>query len=292
MEYGKTISELRRKNNLTQAELGEKLNVTPQAVSKWENDLSHPDIDSLRKMSAIFNISLDEMLNVEKAISETKEKEAVEGKGEQTKLQSEEKAEMLPILGYCKTCRRAVRAGEFRTVIDKDSTQVTYCHSCYNKKQQEKQLAEKKKREYERQCKLEKSKKVFRNGFIWGIVAMVIGAVICFSLYGDGSIQLFGAICFPLGLFTMLAQIIWGNFICEVFLFFCRSFKVPFGFVFELSLDGILWLLTVKLALWIICGVLSILFFVLGVIFTAFLSLVVFPFTLPHCIKEMKKGEL
>ena len=37
-QYGKIIAQLRKENNLTQAELGAKLNVTYQADSKWEND--------------------------------------------------------------------------------------------------------------------------------------------------------------------------------------------------------------------------------------------------------------
>ena len=47
MNYGQKIAELRKSNKLTQAELGTKLNVTAQAISKWENNLSEPDIDSI-----------------------------------------------------------------------------------------------------------------------------------------------------------------------------------------------------------------------------------------------------
>ena len=61
--YGEKITKLRKANNLTQAELGEKLNVSAQAVSKWENDLSEPDIGALKKLSSLFNVSLDELLD-------------------------------------------------------------------------------------------------------------------------------------------------------------------------------------------------------------------------------------
>ena len=40
-KIGKFIKEIRKKNNLTQAELAEKYNVTYQAVSKWESEVSH-----------------------------------------------------------------------------------------------------------------------------------------------------------------------------------------------------------------------------------------------------------
>ena len=61
--YSTRITELRKKANLTQSELGEKLNVTPQAVSKWENGLSEPDVETFKKMSELFSVSLDYLLN-------------------------------------------------------------------------------------------------------------------------------------------------------------------------------------------------------------------------------------
>lgn len=49
MNYGQKIAELRKKADMTQAELGESLNVTSQAVSKWENGLSEPDLGTINK---------------------------------------------------------------------------------------------------------------------------------------------------------------------------------------------------------------------------------------------------
>lgn len=59
---GKRIAELRKKSGMTQAELAGKLNVTDKAVSKWERDLSCPDISLLPKIAALFSISLDELM--------------------------------------------------------------------------------------------------------------------------------------------------------------------------------------------------------------------------------------
>lgn len=54
----KKIVELRKKNNMTQAELSKKLNVTYQAVSKWETGTSSPDFKTMVTLSKIFNVSL------------------------------------------------------------------------------------------------------------------------------------------------------------------------------------------------------------------------------------------
>lgn len=59
---GKKIAEKRKQMHLTQEELAFKLNVSPQAVSKWENDLSIPDVTLLIALSDLFNISLDELI--------------------------------------------------------------------------------------------------------------------------------------------------------------------------------------------------------------------------------------
>lgn len=65
---GTRLVELRKKYNFTQADIGEKLNVSVQAVSKWENDLSLPDYDYLIKLADLFNTSTDELLGRKKEI--------------------------------------------------------------------------------------------------------------------------------------------------------------------------------------------------------------------------------
>lgn len=62
---GKRIVENRKRLGLTQDQLAERLGVTAQAVSKWENDQSCPDIAMLPKLAEIFGISTDELLGRE-----------------------------------------------------------------------------------------------------------------------------------------------------------------------------------------------------------------------------------
>ena len=57
MNYGQKIAELRKKAQMTQAELGEKLNVTSQAVSKRENGLSEPDLNTINKICSLYGIA-------------------------------------------------------------------------------------------------------------------------------------------------------------------------------------------------------------------------------------------
>lgn len=59
---GNRISSLRKQRGYTQSEFAEMLSVTPQAVSKWENDISCPDITLLPDIADIFGITVDELL--------------------------------------------------------------------------------------------------------------------------------------------------------------------------------------------------------------------------------------
>jgi len=62
---GKRIANWRKQLGLTQDALAEKLGVTAQAVSKWENDQSCPDISMLPKLAKVFGITTDELLGIE-----------------------------------------------------------------------------------------------------------------------------------------------------------------------------------------------------------------------------------
>lgn len=64
---GKRISDLRKEKGLTQEELAERLSVSPQAVSKWENDVCCPDILLLSPLCGQLGVSVDALLNGERA---------------------------------------------------------------------------------------------------------------------------------------------------------------------------------------------------------------------------------
>lgn len=63
---GETIASLRKNKGMTQNELAEKMNVTDKAVSKWERDLSCPDINTISKLAEILDVSVEELLIAKK----------------------------------------------------------------------------------------------------------------------------------------------------------------------------------------------------------------------------------
>lgn len=60
---GYKIRKLRKENNLTQTELGQKLSIKKSTISKYENDINIPATNILNKMADIFNVPLDYLLN-------------------------------------------------------------------------------------------------------------------------------------------------------------------------------------------------------------------------------------
>ena len=62
MEIGTRIQELRKKKNITQEELANVMNISRQAVSKWESNLSAPDIEKIIDLCEYFQVSADYLL--------------------------------------------------------------------------------------------------------------------------------------------------------------------------------------------------------------------------------------
>ena len=67
---GTMIAELRKQHGMTQLDLAEKMGVTDKAVSKWERDLSCPDINSLPNLAEILGVSVDDLMQIKKQADE------------------------------------------------------------------------------------------------------------------------------------------------------------------------------------------------------------------------------
>lgn len=103
--YGEVISKNRKELNLTQKALADLLYVSPQAVSKWENNLSEPDLETLKKLSQIFGITLETFFN-----------------------EKEEKQTALSDIFECSLCGKSYRAFELYQLHP-----TIRCRSCHEK---------------------------------------------------------------------------------------------------------------------------------------------------------------
>ena len=72
------LQELRKKNNLSQAEVAEYLHVSRQAISQWENGKASPDIENIKKMCKLYNVSVGDLLGLDKEEKEQPRKSVEE----------------------------------------------------------------------------------------------------------------------------------------------------------------------------------------------------------------------
>ena len=63
MKLSDQLKKYRLLNKLTQEDLAQQIHITRQAISRWENDLSEPDLTTLKKMADLYNIQLEELVN-------------------------------------------------------------------------------------------------------------------------------------------------------------------------------------------------------------------------------------
>lgn len=68
MKLAEQIRNIRKNENLSQEQLGQKMNVTRQAIYKWESGKGYPDIQNLIMLSELFEISLDELIKGDRSL--------------------------------------------------------------------------------------------------------------------------------------------------------------------------------------------------------------------------------
>ncbi|MFY1049731.1 helix-turn-helix domain-containing protein [Apilactobacillus sp. 1-1-2] len=78
MKFGERIKEQRKIKNMTQEDVAKHLHVSRKTISSWENENSYPDIKSLVKISDLYQISLDSLLNEDSGLKEYLQKDKVQ----------------------------------------------------------------------------------------------------------------------------------------------------------------------------------------------------------------------
>lgn len=275
---GKRITEYRKSANLTQKDLGDRLNVSPQAVSKWENGQAEPDASTIKKLCEIFKISTDELLGITPPADEA----AATAEAAAPQIIKETVVEQKIINGYCESCKKPVGPGEY-VVQGGRGIQHIYCHECKAK-------ADKAERVYS----YSKHKRETVKSLIWGGVAggIALVAVLVALLVGDPSFPITATIVISIiagvVFFSFVMQMFWDGVVNDMFFLFFKSFKMP-GVIFTLDVEGLLFLLIVKVGGAILGVFISILCFLVGMIFTPVASVMILPFAAAARAVEAKK---
>ena len=272
---GEKIKALRANNSLTQKDLAEKLYVTAQAVSRWENNEVEPSIATLTEMAKIFNVSVSELLEEEqKQEILVKEEPAVQ---EQTKK---------VVLAVCEHCNKPiynamdiVRNTEY---YGSSAVKKVICKSCDKKQREE---AHKRKVYYG----LDQRRKSFVWGSVFtGLITLAL-LIITIALKLEAWIVLLSAVG-GLLFFPFLSCLYLQNNFIEDVVEAVSSWSVRFpGLIFTLDLDGIVWFISVKILFGILSFFISVTCFILAVALGWLLSLFVYPFAI---VKNIQHPEL
>jgi len=282
MDLGTNLKRLRIAQNYTQKDLADQLNVTAQAVSRWENNEVEPSLDMLNKISTIFSVTFDELMNGQKA----------KGQAQNTAILANglEAGKQIYPIGVCEQCNKPIMEGQpiHRISAGRQGKHI-YCEIC-----NEKQLANQKNE------RVRLSTRDRRRGLGWGIpaglITLAIGIAVSVSQstsIGDVIGFIFLSIAVAYAVFALVfCSLANNNFVGDWFVNIASwgFVRMP-GIIFGLSLEGIFWLLTVKLFLFLLGISLALAAFLLAIVICAPIAIFVFPFSIRWSYKNPEKNE-
>lgn len=339
-KIGEKIATLRKNNGFTQADLGVYLNISYQAVSKWERGESCPDFATISRLAKLFNVPISYFEDGEETLP------VVENTG--AKVESADNT----FLGVCKECGKALRQGEEGSL-----SPVVLCKVCDERSKQlaaerlerarkeaeERKRAEEERRQFElaqqkmdfaakiraaeeakkeeerrkaaqkmresqakeaeRKAAEEKQKykvmaaKERRDfsfkiaGLCSGILATLFVFVGLYNYNTQGFDFLVGAfICgmvFGGFAFTYVSQLFWGGAVVDCTLYGGHVIGEP-GVIFELSLEGLGFLIAVK----ILFAVLRFAIYLTTMLACVVAAICISPFTFVPALKRINTGDL
>ena len=318
MTLGKKLSNFRKIAGLTQQQLAEHLNISAQAISKWENDLSEPDLATLKSLAKLYNTSVDSLLDTDELAPQPQmiDAEAVansvyEKIGDQIKSD----AQPQPI-GFCMNCGKTVTD---ETVAETEPHII--CKKCKERLAEEAAERERAEREAterriaeleearERAVRAEERKKEIEmnsmrrhrsKSLLWGaavaIALIVIGLIVIIQnstdpdFKGDIASQIIGAIVLTYAGFAFTFTMFYDTFIKDAVLYMLTSSINWPGLIFTFDLDGILWLIGMKILFAVLGFIIGLLAAILGIIFGLIMSMIAFPFILLIYSSKITRG--
>ncbi len=296
MTLGQKIKKLRNEKGLTQKDLADQVHVTFQTVSKWEKDENEPDVSTLKELSKLFDVTVDQLVNGEELTASKENSNEVEPVVVPPVAVNKTVVIHQKELHVCRRCNKDIPENEL-VVEDFCVRPSGRGHAAeYRKDYYHKDCLEQTKKDREVAAALAKKahgKKYKKLSFGWGIAGGVIALITslliflivpaCKEAIHPGLAVLFAAII-GYATFAMLYCIISGSYIADVFLWCAGlSIKMP-GIIFSWDIDGIVWAITMKVVFAIFGFFIGVLALGFAIALSAVLGAVSFPFVLVHNI--------
>lgn len=301
MSLGEKICALRKEKSFTQAELGNALGVTYQAVSKWERDESMPDFEMISKLAKLFgvpishfenngeNVTTDDALD---AVVEDEQNDDVEQDAEAEQHQSPVEP-VNPTIGVCTVCGKYVTAND----VAQQSPKLV-CNNCHAAQQAQAERAKVAAKEREQAQKDVLSATFNKRAIIAAVVAGLIALTIFIlqlvfmdkwraEFEMSTMAYIVSAIAGFVMLFTWIFQLFFDGVVRSVTLAGLYVIKLP-GIIFSADLNGLIFLIVMKVLFFIITVVVFIGAIVVTSLVAMLLSLITF---VPVIIKILRRNE-
>jgi transcriptional regulator with XRE-family HTH domain len=280
MTTGERIKEYRVKSSLTQKDLADQLNVTAQAVSRWEQDIVEPSIETLKKMAEIFVVSLDQLLSNNKAATDEKSIE-------RTIEKNNPEIDTRRTIGVCEECNKVILEGQpiHRHRVTRTEKKII-CESC-----------EQIRVEKEKKIKISKTKKFRFKGFFWAIVIGGFFGFVAVNNFLVGTMDagdLAISILFSYSVFAFLFTINAKNTFINDFFWEITSWgfvKLP-GIIFTLDFDGLLFLIFAKVLLFFIGIGIAVVAGSIALMLSLVLAMFTFPFSVFYSFTKPERTRL
>jgi len=293
MTLGQKMACYRKLAGMTQQQLGAHLNLSAQAISKWEKDLSEPDISTLRALAELYKITVDELLDPAGGFPATATPEAEDEPAEPEAEESQPPAPLQP-LGFCKRCGAMVNEENVGS-----TNPVVLCKKCAQAKaaelaaaerrrKAEALMAQRRRQEEERQAAPQKKKRQ-RNLSGYHILSFAVAGLVAAVFLAIGISVLVDDYSTGFLVFMLIDTYVIFSYVCCLFYdcivqdilvdFAFKSVRWP-GLIFTFDLDGCLWLIGMKILFFVLGLLIGLFTTVLGIIVGMVCAPFVFPFQL------------
>ena len=299
MTLGQKLAAYRKLAGMTQQQLGDRLNISAQAISKWEKDLTEPGLATLRVLAELYKVSVDVLLDPDAPLGvpvPVSDDEA-EAEDSESAAPHEEAAAPTPPIGFCKRCGLTVTQENVGT-----TQPAVLCKNCVEALEREKHQqaaraeAERRQQEkqHERMLESNRSQRRFtRKKSFWvaGIITAVFLAIMIAAMASGFSVGLlFTTLIGSYVVFAFVSCLFYDCIVQDVVLdWMSKSFNAP-GLIFTFDLDGCLWLIGMKLLFWAIGLLFGIVVGAIGITLGMICAPFVFPFLMAKEAAAIRSG--
>lgn len=302
MTLGQKLASYRKLAGMTQQQLGDRLNISAQAISKWEKDLTEPALSTLRALADLYKVSVDVLLDPDAPLGVPvpviEEEAEFEPEAVHYTAPQEETPPPPATIGFCKQCGIAVTQENVGT-----TSPTVLCKNCVNaieeekRKQAAQQEAARRQQQQQEQRQLEsnRSQRRFTRKKSFVVAGIITALFLIFMIIGMTSGfsvgLLFTTLIGSYVVFSFVSCLFYDCIVQDVVLdWITKSFNAP-GLIFTFDLDGCLWLIGMKLLFWAIGLLFSIVVGIIGITFGLILAPFVFPFLMAKEAAAIRSGK-